>query len=52
VIGERLGEGMRLIEVRALYAWAAIEPVSLSYRVSGEATPAKELIIRGRTRRR
>ncbi|MEJ0012773.1 MAG: DNA adenine methylase [Bauldia sp.] len=35
-------------EVRSLYAWAALKEVSLSYRASGGATPARELIIRPR----
>lgn len=32
-------------EVRAVFGSFAIEPVELSYRVSGRATPARELII-------
>jgi DNA adenine methylase len=39
-------------EVQALYRWAAIEPAELHYRVSGEVTPARELIIRPKGRRR
>ncbi len=38
-------------EVRRLYAWATIEPVSLKYTVSGAATGARELIIRPKGRR-
>ena len=32
-------------EVRALFGWARLEEVRLSYRLSGKATPARELII-------
>jgi DNA adenine methylase len=32
-------------EVRHLFEWACIEPVSLAYTVSGGATPAREVII-------
>jgi DNA adenine methylase len=39
-------------DVRALYRWATVKQVKLSYSVSGRATPAKELIIRGRPSRR
>lgn len=34
-------------EVRALFGCFAIEPVELSYRLSGRATPARELIVTG-----
>ncbi len=34
-------------EVRELFAWADIEEVGLNYRISGTATPARELIIIG-----
>lgn len=36
-------------EIRALYAWAAVEPVALNYRLSGGVTAARELIIRPRS---
>jgi DNA adenine methylase len=32
-------------EIRALFAWATIEPVELNYRAGGGVTPAQELII-------
>ncbi len=32
-------------EIRELFAWATIEPVSLNYRVSGKVTAARELVI-------
>ncbi|MAX15487.1 MAG: DNA methyltransferase [Sphingobium sp.] len=32
-------------EIRELFAWAAINPVQLNYRVSGRVTAARELII-------
>jgi len=34
-------------EIRAIFAGMTIEPVELSYRVSGKVTPARELIISG-----
>lgn len=34
-------------EIRDLFARFTIEPVELSYRISGKVTPAKELIISG-----
>ena len=33
-------------EIRDLFSWATIEPVDVSYRVSGKVTDAQELIIR------
>jgi DNA adenine methylase len=39
-------------QVRSLYAWATLEPATLSYRLSGGITEGKELIIRGGGRRR
>ena len=35
-------------EVRRLFSWAKIEPVTLNYSTSGRPTVGKELIIRGR----
>lgn len=32
-------------ELRALFGWAAIEEVGLTYRVSGGVTPAREIIV-------
>jgi DNA adenine methylase len=32
-------------DVRRLFSWATIEPVSLNYSVSGIATPAREVIV-------
>lgn len=32
-------------EIRELFAWAALEPVDLNYRLSGRPTAARELII-------
>jgi DNA adenine methylase len=34
-------------ELRDLFSWATIEAVDLSYRISGKATAARELIISG-----
>ncbi|PZU56413.1 MAG: DNA methyltransferase [Sphingobium sp.] len=34
-------------EIRDLFSWATIEAVDLSYRISGKATAARELIISG-----
>jgi hypothetical protein len=39
----RRGIGMRMI--REMFARASIRPVELNYRVSGEVTAARELII-------
>lgn len=33
--------------IRDLFSWATIEPVELNYRVSGQVTAARELIISG-----
>lgn len=35
-------------EVRRIFDWASIEPVSLSYSCGGRPTEGKEVIIRGR----
>lgn len=35
-------------EIRSMFGWAAMEEVRLNYRLSGKATPARELIISGR----
>lgn len=35
-------------EIRKLFSWALMEEVRLNYRLSGKATPARELIISGR----
>ncbi len=34
-------------EIREIFSWASIEGVELNYRVSGRATPAREVIITG-----
>ena len=57
---EELGERLRTIkgrfiltlndhpEVRRIFGWASIEPVTLSYSCAGRPTEGKEVIISGR----